>query len=99
MKELPAIITSLSPPQATEIREKPDKSEYEKEYEGIWLRQFYDKAMQDYELSQMPMDIANMKQYSYDYYRIDGGQPVRIELNQPVQIVRTGKDKCKIVKT
>ena len=95
MKEQPARITSLDPPQATLIREKPDFVDYVPPISGV---SSYEQDMQDYGLSQIPMDITNMKQYSYDYFRIDAGQPVRIELNQPVQIVRTGEKTCKIVK-
>ena len=101
MKPQPATITSLSPPQATEIREKPDISEYEKEYEGIWLTQFYETALKDYQLSQVPMDIEN------NGYEVDGRVWItygiqsiaeELKLNQSVQIVRTGDKTCKITK-
>jgi len=108
MKPQPATITSLDPPQATEIREKPDISEYEKEYEGIWLTQFYETALKDYQLSQVPMDIENAQKGTlmntsggedWKGWFVDrGGWYVKLELNQPVQIVRTGDKICRIVK-
>ena len=101
MKPQPATITSLDPPQATEIREKP-KMGCDYNF-GITKDDIndYQKAMQDYEISQLPMDIEN------NGYELDGRVWItygiqsiaeELKLNQPVQIVRTG-DKCKIVKS
>ena len=106
MKPQPATITSLDPPQATEIREKPQFRHFQ--YETIHIERepseaykLWREAMVDYQASQSPMDIEN------NGYGIDGRVWItygiqsiaeELKLNQPVQIVRTG-DKCKIVKS
>ena len=98
MKPQPATITSLDPPQATEIREKPNEWDYVKL--DAFQENVFNKAMQDYEISQSPMDIEN------NGYEIEGRVWItygiqsiaeELKLNQSVQIVRTG-GKCKIVK-
>ena len=100
MKPQPATITSLDPPQATEIREKPDKQSFIDFYGDFFVGQ-YDEALKDYELSQIPMDIEN------NGYEIEGRVWItygiqsiaeELKLNQPVQIVRTGDKICRIVK-
>jgi len=97
-EQINALITSLSPPQATEIREEPDRKDFEPKLSGGL--EYWD-ACEDYELSQIPMDIEN------NGYEIEGRVWItygiqsiaeELKLNQPVQIVRTG-DKCKIVKS
>ena len=104
-----ALITSLDPPQATEIRRKPDKKHYRYWGETFYgARLFLDKkaykaAMQDYELSRIPLDIENAEMYDgysliVDVFRRTKLRNSLVILNQTVRVVRTGKDKCKIVK-
>ena len=109
MKPQPARITSLSPPQATLIREKP-KMGCDYNF-GITKDDIndYQKDLKDYQLSQVPMDIENAQKGTlmntsggedWKGWFVDrGGWYAKLELNQPVQIVRTEKDKCRIVKS
>jgi len=116
MKELPARITSLDPPQATEIRNEPHEDMFftgksECPDEGVdWAA--FDRAVQRYKLSQMPMDIEIITdtyileiipgEDSIDMKTYDPGEGdynyTEIRLNQSVRVVRTGKHKCKITK-
>ena len=99
-EQMNAKITSLDPPQATEIREKPKPKDF-----GIIGRRAlatleYNKAMQDYKLSQIPMDIENVYEKFTNHWIIydeNGSRIGVIKLNQSVQIVRT-ESGCKIVK-
>ena len=104
MNELPARITSFSPPQATEIREKPH---YPSFYRAGNERRFdfdgWTEAWQDYELSRIPMLIENAELYDGYSLIVDVCERTKltnqlVKLNQSVQVVRTGDKTCKITK-
>ena len=98
-EQINALITSLSPPQATLIREKP-KMGCDYNF-GITKDDIndYQKAMQDYELSQVPLDIENNGYEINGVWITFGIESIakELKLHQTVQIVRTDNG-CKIVK-
>jgi len=102
-EQKPAIITSLSPPQATEVREKPEIEDpiywqgLSDNYYDPLLTPTYAEDLRDYEQSQIPMDIQNSMHIHNCRYVMQDGEYKRLELNQPVHIVRTEKG-CRITK-
>jgi hypothetical protein len=103
-----AKITSLDPPQATEVREKPQRTDNKYWFNGVYENghainikmNLYKQDLQNYKQSQVPMDIENVFKVSVNYqviYDENGSRMGVLQLNQPVQIVRTG-DKCRITK-